>query len=315
METGVSAAGLHRSRLVLLLLLTASACSPMEDAAPGPEPLARRPQALKELHTSNGLSLNGLSLNGLSLNGLSLNGLSLEGLSSARFHAWFQTNPELHASVMEYLVRCAAPAEESRTYTSPTTGQTWSWRGGLGLAPDWTQGSPATLAEQRIVSACLAAHVDKYELHISISVQGLSAQGVAIPTPDWELALYSEKEACFFGNLFTPEGVYAGNDGRPLNERESTARACALSNKRDAGGHPCAPLLRVEQDCARFCTLDASRRFYVSCTHNGISYPAITTRLLRSEIYTCGDGVCQVSEKCGTGEAYDNCGRDCGPCP
>jgi len=314
METGVSAAGLHRSRLVLLLVLTASACSPM-DATPGPEPLAQRPQSFKELNTSNGLSLNGLSLNGLSLNGLSLNGLSLNGLSSDEFDAWFQTNPELHASVMEYVVRCAAPAEVSRTYTSSSTGQSWSWRGGLGLAPDWTHGAPATLAEQRIVSACLAAHVDKYALHISISVQGLSATGVAIPTPDWELALYAEKEACFFGNLFTTEGVYAGNDGRPLNERESTARACALSNRRDEGGQPCAPLMRVEQDCVRFCTLDASRRFYVSCTHNGISYPAITTRLLRSEVYTCGDGVCQVSEKCGTGESYDNCGRDCGPCP
>jgi hypothetical protein len=312
METGVSAAGVHRWGLVLLLAV--NACGPME-AAPGPESLAQRHQTVKELHSTNGLSLNGLSLNGLSLNGLSLNGLSLHGLATAEFDTWFQTDPALHDAVMEYVVRCAAPAGVSRTYTSPTTGQTWSWEGGLGLAPDWTQGAPATLAEQRIVSACLAAHVDKYALHISISVQGLSATGVAIPTPDWELLLFSEKEACFFGNLFSAEGVYAGNDGRPLNDRESTARACALSSKKDAGTQPCAPLMRVARDCGRFCTLDASRRFYVSCTHDGITYPAITTRLLRSEIYTCGDGVCQVTEQCGTGESFDNCGRDCGPCP
>jgi hypothetical protein len=313
METGVSTAGVRRLGLVLLLV-AASACEPME-AAPGPEPLAQRPHEVKELRTTNGLSLNGLSLNGLSLNGLSLNGLSLEGLSTAEFDTWFQKNPALHGSVMEYVVRCAAPAGVSRTYTSPTTGQSWSWEGRLGLAPDWTHGAPATLAEQRIVSACLAAHVDKYALHISISVQGLSATGVAVPTPDWELMLFSEKEACFFGNLFNTEGVYAGNDGRPLNDRESTARACALSSRKDTGTQPCAPLMRVEQDCARFCTLDASRKFYLSCTYNGISYPAITTRLLRSDIYTCGDGVCQVTEQCGTGESYDNCGRDCGSCP
>ncbi|WP_375765408.1 hypothetical protein NR798_27250 [Archangium gephyra] len=313
METRVSAAGAHRLGLVLLLMAV-SACGPT-DAAPGPEPHARRSHALKDLQTSNGLSLNGLSLNGLSLNGLSLNGLSLNGLSTARFDTWFQTDPELHAAVMEYVVRCAAPAGVSRTYTSPSTGRTWSWMGALGLAPDWSNGAPATLAEQRIVSACLAAHVDKYALHISISVQGLSATGVAIPTTDWELMVYSDQEACFFGNLFNTEGVYAANDGRPLNERESTARACALSSKRDAEAQPCAPLMRVEHDCVRFCTLDASRRFYVSCTYNGITYPAITTRLLHSEIYTCGDGICQMTEQCGTGESYDNCGRDCGPCP
>ncbi|AKJ04435.1 hypothetical protein ATI61_101475 [Archangium gephyra] len=311
MQTGVFAGGVRRLGLVVLLL-AASGCEPLETA---PEPLARRTHAVKDLNTGNGLSLNGLSLNGLSLNGLSLNGLSLQGLATAEFDAWFQLDPELHDAVMKYLVGCAVPSGESRTYTSPTTGRSWSWTGALGLAPDWSNGRPATLAEQRIISACLAAHVDKYELHISISVQGLSATGVAIPTPDWELLLYSEKEACFFGNLFNAEGIYAGNDGRPLTDRESTARTCALSCRRDLNTQPCAPLLRVEQDCARFCTLDAARRFYVSCSYNGISYPAITTRMLRSDIYMCGDGVCQVTEKCGTGESFDNCGRDCGPCP
>ncbi|WNG58496.1 hypothetical protein F0U59_29930 [Archangium gephyra] len=313
MPTSVFAAGVRRLGLVVVLLAT-SGCEPLE-AAPGPEPLVPSTHALKELNTPNGLSLNGLSLNGLSLNGLSLNGLSLQGLTTAEFDTWFQMNPELHEAVMKYVVRCAIPAGVSRTYTSATTGRTWQWTGVLGLAPGWSNGAPATLAEQRIISACLAAHVDKYELHISISVQGLSATGVAIPTSDWELGLYSEKEACFFGNVFNAEGIYAGNDGRPFNARESTARACALSGRGGTEKQPCAPLVRVEQDCGRFCTLDAARRFYVSCTYNGITYPAITTRMLRSDIYTCGDGTCQVSEKCGTGESYDNCGRDCGPCP
>ncbi len=301
METRVSAAGSCRLGFVLLLVTT-TACGPLE-AEPSSQP--RKAQELQQMRTSNGLSLNGLSLNGLSLN----------GLSTAAFDTWFQQNPVLHDSVMTYVVRCAVPAGVSRTYTSSTTGQTWSWMGGLGLAPGWTSGTPATVAEQRIVSACLAAHVDKYELHISISVQGRSATGEAIPTPSWELEMYPEQEACFFGNLFNSEGVYAGNDGRPLNDRESTARACALSSRPPPATPPCAPLIRVEQDCGRFCTLDSSRRFYETCTYNGITYPAITTRLLRSDIYTCGDGVCQVSEKCGTGVAYDNCGADCGPCP
>jgi hypothetical protein len=297
--------------LGLILTWTLSACGAVGGTS---EPDSPSRQA-QELEVTNGLSLNGLSLNGLSLNGLSLNGLSLDGLNSVRFQDWFETNPELHDTVMRYVVQCAAPREESRTYTSPTTGNTYRWQGGLGLAPDWAHGASATLAEQRIVSACLAAHANKNGVHICISVQGLGATGEAIPTRPWEPLMFSEKEACFFGNLFNTEGIYVGNDGRPLNDRESTARACALSSHRNRVSQECSPLIRVASDCARFCTLNPSRQFYVSCTYNGIDYPAITTRMRASDIYTCGDGVCQHTEQCGTGETYDNCGRDCGPCP
>jgi hypothetical protein len=294
----------------LLLLMTASACGPVGEA---PEP-ERPSRQIQELKVPNGLSLNGLSLNGLSLNGLSLNGLSLNGLNTTEFHSWFATDPELNNMVMRYVVHCAAPHGKSRTYKSPTTGHTYVWRGVLGLASDWSHGAPATLAEQRIISACLAAHANKYGLHISISVQGRSATGEVIPTLPVEFLRYTEREACFFGNLFNDEGIYVGNDGRPLDDRESTARACALSTHRDMVSQECPPLFRVENDCASFCTLDVSRSFYVSCTYNGIDYPTLTTRMRSSDIYTCGDGICQYTEKCGTGETYDNCGRDCGPC-
>jgi hypothetical protein len=297
---------------VALLLATVNACSPAKESL---EPLASMEQPQRHLETNNGLSLNGLSLNGLSLNGLSLNGLSLNGLSTPEFESWFQTDPALGDRVMKYIVLCAAPAGVQRTYTAPSTGNTYVWTGGLGLAPGWTHGASASITEQRIVSACLAAHANKYGVNIAISVQGMSATGVPIPTSASELVLYPEREACFFGNLFTQEGLYVGNDGRPLNDKESTARACALSSYKNLVSQDCSPLVRVEQDCVRLCTLEPSQRFYTSCTYNGVTWPAITTRMLRKDIYTCGDGVCQNTEKCGTGETYDNCGRDCGPCP
>ncbi|PTL85340.1 hypothetical protein [Vitiosangium sp. GDMCC 1.1324] len=296
-----------------LLLVVGSACGPAEGAfelEAGDE----TGELAEELRGANGLSLNGLSLNGLSLNGLSLNGLSLEGLSSAEFDTWFQENPELHNQVMKYVVRCAVPAGVTRTYTSASTGMTRTWKGNLGLAPDWTNGAPATVAEQQIVSACLAAHADKYGVHTRISVLGRGATGEAIPYTSEELQRFSEREACFFGNLFTDEGVFVGNDGRPLNNRESTTRACALSSRRNDDNQECLPIVRVERDCARFCTLDASRKFYVSCTYNGVEYPVITTRLRPADIYTCGDDVCQLTESCGTGHTPDNCGVDCGRC-
>jgi len=301
---------LFQAGMLLLLWVTLSGCHPLEEGLEESESSVRA-QAVGSI---NGLSLNGLSLNGLSLNGLSLNGLSLNGLSTAQFDLWFQGNPTLNDVVMRYVVLCAVPSGAARAYTSASTGGTWSWTGSLGLAPDWAQGAPATPTEQRIVSACLAAHSNKFGVQIPLSVQGRGATGGVIPTDPQELQDYPEKEGCFFGNLFNDEGIYAGNNRKPLNHKESTPRACALSIKK-SGPPECAPMIRIDPDCSAICTQDAESGTYTSCTYNGITYPTLTTRLRKQDIYTCGDGVCQVSEKCGTGNDYDNCGKDCGACP
>jgi hypothetical protein len=211
------------------------------------------------------------------------------------------------------VVRCAVPAGATRVYTSARTGGTWRWEGSLGLAPDWAQGAPATPAEQRIVTACLAAHTNKFGIQMPLSVQGRGATGVPIATSSAEFQEYAEKEGCFFGNLFNSEGIYAATDRKALNHKSSTPRACALAIKK-SGPPECAPMVRIDPDCSDICTKDASGA-YLSCTYNGITYPVITTRIRKQDMYTCGDGVCQVSEKCGTGNDYDNCGKDCGPCP
>ena len=308
MRNGLDAVSFRKQ--LLLLLATLSACGPMPETGE-PDGVESQPQALD---ADNGLSLNGLSLNGLSLNGLSLNGLSPDGLSTSQFNDWFQQNPTLNDMVMRYVVRCAVPDTEVRTYTSPATGQSYSWAGSLGLAPGWSQGSPATLTEQRLVSGCLAAHANKYGVHIAISVQGLRATGEPVPTSAQELQTYSEKEGCFFGNVFnSSEGIYVGNDGHPLNYNESTPRACALNTKWSTS-QECRPMQRVDSRCSDLCTRDATGSFYVSCTYNGITYPAITTRMLPSDIYVCGDGTCQISEQCGTAGFWNNCLRDCGLC-
>ncbi|MET0402560.1 MAG: hypothetical protein ABW123_09165 [Cystobacter sp.] len=295
-------------RWLLPCALVVSGCGPLEEGVALDAPAAQT-QALGSV---NGLSLNGLSLNGLSLNGLSLNGLSLNGLSGSQFDAWFQGNPGLHETVMRYVVRCAVPAGATRTYTSARTGASWTWEGSLGLAPGWSQGEAASLTEQRTVSACLAAHANKFGIQIALSVRGRAATGSAIPTSTEELEQYPEKEGCFFGNLFNDEGIYAASDRKALNHKSSTPRACALAIKK-SGPPECAPMVRLEPECSELCTKDASGA-YVSCTYNHITYPVMTTRLRKQDLYTCGDGVCQVSETCGNGNDYDNCGGDCGPC-
>ncbi|NOK10539.1 hypothetical protein [Corallococcus exercitus] len=261
--------------------------------------------------STNGLSTNGLSTNGLSTNGLSTNGLSTNGLSTNGFQTWFQQDPASADMVMRYVVQCSLSAGATLSYQSPTTGKSYTWKGSLGLAPGWAGGQPATVAEQQVVSACLAAHANKYGVHVNISVLGRDALGGAMPYSTDELNTYTEKEACFFGNLFTGEGTFAANDGAYLDYDESTVRTCGLSSWSETTA--CTPMKHVGA-CRYYCTLDATRTYYTRCTYNGVTYRPITTRMLPQDIYRCGDGVCQLTEKCGGSSTPDSCAADCGAC-
>jgi hypothetical protein len=261
----------------------------------------------------NGLSANGLSANGLSANGLSANGLSANGLSQTSFAAWFEVAPVQNAMLMKYLIRCAVPEGQVRTYTSTQTQQTYTWQGRLGLAPGWAAGQPATLAEQQLVSACLAAHVNKFGVSVTISVLGKDATGAFIPFTLEELHQYSRKEACFFGNLFNSEGVYFGTDGPRLHSNESSSRACELSSENLSTEDPCPPLTYAGA-CSQLCQPIIPGGFYVACTWHGVTYRPLTTRVSPSEIYECGDHICQISEQCSTGPGT-GCEKDCGHCP
>ncbi|REG27789.1 hypothetical protein ATI61_109126 [Archangium gephyra] len=267
-------------------------------------------QAIEE---ENGLSLNGLSLNGLSLNGLSLNGLSLNGLSTTDFSTWFNGDPAKNDRLMRYMVRCAVPAGQTRTFTNPVTGAVYSWPGVLGLAPNWSSGAPATVAEQQVISSCLGAHANNYGLNVNISVLGRDASGSTIPYSSEELATFSRKESCFFGNVFNNEGLFAGNDRNGLASDESTDRPCGLKGFGLMSNPACEQVKRIGQ-CEQYCTLDANGTYYTQCTYNGVQYKPLTTRIRAQDVHRCGDGVCQKGESCGFGITADSCLLDCGTC-
>ncbi|MBZ4418380.1 hypothetical protein [Myxococcus sp. RHSTA-1-4] len=321
-----------------VLLLLGAGCAPAEESPELPPPgLSPRTSATAQaLESDNGLSVNGLSFNGLSFNGLSFNGLSFNGLSTSAFASWFDQEPALADMVMRYLIHCAVPAGEMRTYTEPRTGQQYTWTGGLGLAPDWAGGAPATVREQQVVSACLAAHANKYGKHVPISVLGRRADGRAISTTEDELKQYKWRESCFFGNLFSGEGLFVGRDKGRLRSRESSSRACSVMASRgddedeEADGlddssavgsaeelelnrRRCAPLVYIGR-CALHCVMDESKLFYTSCTYNGVTYQPLTTRLDKRTFYKCGDGICQPTEACGERNDHLSCKDDCGTC-
>jgi hypothetical protein len=298
----------------MFLLLAMAACGPVEPEAE-PSPLSAQPQELQVDNglSFNGLSFNGLSFNGLSFNGLSFNGLSFNGLTSEAFRTWFQSNPARATEVMRYIVRCAVPAGQTRTYTHSLTGVTYSWTGALGLAPVWANGSPAPVLEQQLVSACLAAHANPYGVNLPISVLGRKADGQLIPYTVDELNTFPKQESCFFGNLFTGQGLYGGSMGTLLSQTQSSARACAVVDSSGSQRMTCASLAYVG-DCARHCTMDASGLFHSRCVYAGVEYRPLFTRLRDQDIYWCGDGTCQVTESCGTASWYNSCRADCGLC-
>ncbi|HEX8700037.1 MAG TPA: hypothetical protein VF815_14430 [Myxococcaceae bacterium] len=275
----------------MLFWAVTSGCEPQEPSAE-PPPLETHEQELGSINgisanglSANGISANGISANGLSANGISANGLALNGLSTQSFSAWFANDPAASDMLMRYVVRCAVPAGQSRSFTHPLTGEHYTWAGNLGLAPSWANGAPASLTEQKLVTACLLAHVNQSGQHLPISVLGRNALGHIIPFTFQELMTFSVHEACFFGNIFSPQqSLYFGTDRHPRNDGSLFTRACnmtgtsATERYQDAAAN-CAPL-QYTGTCMQRCQADLNvGPFYRSCTYNGETYPAITTRM------------------------------------
>jgi hypothetical protein len=293
---------------VIVMLVGLGGCTA---ASTDPGNTAEDPEAATSI---NGVSLNGVSLNGVSLNGVSLNGLSVSGLATAQFSLWFNQNATTSETTMEYVVKCAYSATSSLSWTNPFTQVLYTWPGELGLTPGWASGAPMTTLDQQIITACLLAHANKYGVHVPIAVEGLMSTGAQIPMISGELTTYSVTEGAFFGNSVTGSGYFSCLDHGTWDAAQSSARACAFWTQDDGTNLACAPIFQVGA-CSEFCTLDPTHVYHPTCTYGGTTYVPITTRLMPSAIYWCGDGICEFTEQCGTGTTVNNCQLDCGLCP
>ena len=257
----------------------------------------------------NGMSVNGMSVNGLSVNGLSVNGLSVNGLATPDFLGWFESNPAMAAMVMRYIARCALPAGHSLSWE--WNGRPYVWYGVLGLAPAWGGGEPISPAEQQLVTACLAAHSNRFGLHVALSIRGPLSDGQSfIPLDPGEDTLFAKPEGCFFGNLFDGSGIYSGAFLDSWTEAETNPRGCAV----EAGLPGTCPPIQHAGRCADVCTPAEGdgATLYLSCTVNGVSYLPLTTYLSAASVYTCGDGLCQFTESPQDPGTGLGCLSDCG---
>jgi hypothetical protein len=289
-------------------LALAAGCGPAQ--SPDDASVASSGDALKGSNGLglNGLSQNGLSQNGLSQNGLSQNGLSQNGLSSASFGTWFSSDPALGNAVMTYVARCALNRSQSLSYTF--NGKTYTWPGNLGLAPVWASGRKIPVAEQQLMTACLAAHVNKFGVTVALSVRGYLSDGrTPIPLDPNEDKDYAYDEACFFGNLFTSQGIFLGADQASFNPTKSTPRGCAV----EAGTPGVCPPMQHVGLCKDFCTKSNSKNlYYGDCLVNGTHFRPLHTFLSTNDVYLCGDNICQISESIFDPVTRTGCLKDCG---
>ena len=313
-ENGLIAVGLTDACLSLSLAIAPAPTDPLAPAPTPLDPLAPAPTLLDPSLIAPAPDPTACPvMNGMAPNLLGLNGLHPNSLTDDHFKTWFAADPKTANSLMKYLVKCSLPAGLGMDFDYG--GITYVWPGQLGLAPHWAAGDPIPEGEQQLVSACLAAHSNRYGAHVSLSLLGQYADGTPLPVSDEELSSFPVTEGCFFGNLFRKDGVFSAND-RPtqLTDDESSLRACATPDRTGSGASSmCAPI-QYAGNCRDLCQPDPSNLYYLNCTVNGKTYRALSTRVQRSVEYTCGDGVCQVTESCGTGSSWNDCSLDCGPC-
>ncbi len=297
---------LRKSLLVSLSLSLVLACGGQEPQG------AQFDSQSDDLLSMNGLSTNGLSTNGLSTNGLSTNGLSTNGLNSLAFSTWFLLNTTLNDTVMRYIAKCALPSGQNLQVK--LLGKTYTWPGNLGLLPGWSNNGPLDYNSQQLLSACLAAHLNKYGQNVNISVRAYDAWGNAVAVSQGEAQAYSVEEACFYGNLFDGSGIFAAySTNSPLIVSGNTSlRACAAD---DGDWGNCSPAMSNAYSSAQqVCSGGSVSSGYWSCTHWGVSYRPVCVKLLPSQINACGDGICQSTESCWSPSQGTGCEADCGRC-
>jgi hypothetical protein len=265
--------------------------------------------------TTNGMTTNGMTTNGLTTNGLTLAGLDGPALLTSQFALWFTADPAYASMLMAYVVKCALPAGTVLPYVS--NGVNYSFAGELGLAPVWASGAAITVAEQRLVSACLAAHANKFGVHVAVSVRGYQTSGLLIPVTSTEQTQFPLDEGCFFGNLFDGTGVFTGYSANsPLAQAGKTSLRACVANDGKLGY--CPPMTATGKTCQSLCTGQTSAITgafeYQSCTWKSVTYPVLTVRLQSADVATCGDGICAASESCYSSNSVQGCQADCGKC-
>lgn len=252
-------------RLVMSsLLVLLVACDAVTDTI-SDDDFGHRPQALS---TQNSIAGNALDLNALNLNTLNRYPLRPEALEPAALAAIQNPGPDgvLARQFVEYAASCALAPSQAFSFSwtdSAGVSHNESYPGHLGLATYWARGS-LTASDERWISACLAARVNWYGVHVTISTR---SAGTRLPVSDPERATFTLQEGAFFGNLFgTTQAIYSCDDPTHANPARARYRDCAVGHLNDNGSISNCGIIQRLGSCSSWCAdPDPTDGYYPNC--------------------------------------------------
>ena len=145
------------------------------------------------------------------------------------------------AMLLKYTARCAlAEGQFLEWDAGPNAGAGLRFPGGIGLAPEWRDGTCDAGCQER-VSACLIALTNRTGMHVELSMLAAGESFGDRLRPGPEDLDYPHQEGAFFGNVFSGQAFACRGDA--AGKAPQVKRFCAvapetcsgLAEYRDAG--------------------------------------------------------------------------------
>jgi hypothetical protein len=252
----------------------------------------------------NRLALNRLALNRLALNRLALNRLSADRLLLNGSEDLVQT--EEGRELLRYVAQCALV--EGDVLVADYHGTTYEFPGLLGLAPTW-ETEPLSAGSQRMLSACLLAHVNAFGVSVPISLRASQV----LPTTPAEREQYSVFEGSFFGQVFEGDQIktYSCQGSAAtaaLEHSENRAQRVCTDNSGECG-------IESVGRCRDVCEQRREDEGWVNCRAHGVLYPETISVYLFADNPDgmnrhCTSDDCQMDNPEGSAAILDCAGMD-----
>ena len=167
--------------------LVASSCQ----GPAGPADLEGRPAPAI---ATNAIATNAIATNAIATNAIATNAIATNGLAGS-FNADGSLGTITRSDTgtaledpdaqmfMQYLVSCVLEPHQRLRWTSRFTGITRTWRGDLGLCPQWLGSAPSQACRER-ASACLLARNNVFGIAVPLSLRGDLNGNDPIPLAD-----------------------------------------------------------------------------------------------------------------------------------
>jgi hypothetical protein len=156
--------------------------------------------------TANALTANALTANALTANALTANALTANALTANALTAKAIGSDPAARMVLKYIVGCALP--EGAHLDLEIDGQSWSFDGSIGLAPDWGKvGGHCDATCRGWVSGCVLSRLNYLGKSVPLSIRGSTA---ALASSKTERTQYPHREATYYGDIFASPQVRLG---------------------------------------------------------------------------------------------------------